>query len=184
MATRVVLVIGALALALGACGDDDDGGDVSEAEQPYVDALIASAAEDEGEDIQLDEAQAECLAPKWVSILDVDRLEEAGIEPDELAEDDLEFSELGLSESDGEAMFDALGECDVDLRESFIEGMLADSDLSEEDRACLDEAFDDDLLRRILVAAFVRGEDALEQDDEIMGDVFAVFAECPGAAAD
>ena len=81
-------------------------------------------------------------------------------------------------------MFDALGECDVDLRESFLAGMTEDSDLSDEDRECLDEAFDDDLLRRILVTAFVQGDDALEQDEELMGEMFAVFAECPGAVAD
>ena len=184
MATRVVLVIGALALVLGACGDDDDGGDVSEEEQPYVDALVESAAEDDGEDLQLDEAQAECLAPEWVSILGVDRLEAAGIEPGDLAADDLDFAELDLSEADGEAMLDALDECDVDMREIFLSGMTEDSELSEEDRACLDEAFDDDLLRRILVTSLVEGEDALDQDEDLMGEVFAVFAECPGAVPD
>ena len=186
MRTRVVLAVGALALAATACGDDDDsdGGDVSEEEQPYVDALIESAAEDEGEDVELNEAQAECLAPKWVSILGADRLEEAGISPDELADDDdLDFSELGLAESDGEALYDALGECDVDFRETFIAGMTEDSDVSDEDRECLDEELDDDLLRRMLVTAFVDGEDALESDEDLMGDLFAVFAECPGVAA-
>ena len=49
---------------------------------------------------------------------------------------------------------------------------------------CLDEALDDDLLRRILVTTFVEGDDALEQDEELMGELFAVFAECPGAATD
>ena len=38
--------------------------------------------------------------------------------------------------------------------------------------------------RRILVTTFVQGEDALDQDEEIIGELFAVFAECPGAARD
>ena len=167
---------------MSACGDDDGGDDVSEEERPYVDALIADAAEDEGDDMELNEAQAECLAPRWVSILGVERLEAAGIDPDELADDDLDFSELGLSESDGEAMFDALEECDVDIRESFLAGMTEESDMSDDDRQCLDEALDDDLLRRLLVTTFVEGDDAFEQNEELMGEMFAVFSECPGAA--
>ena len=188
MATRVVLVIGALALALGACGDDDDGGsEVSEAEQPYVDALIESAAEesdDEDDEFDLDEEQAECVAPAWVGIIGADRLEEAGVEPDELPEDDFDFSTLGLTQEDGEAMYDALGECGVEVRDAFIAGLAEDESLSDEDRQCVDEAFDEDLLRRIIVTGFVEGEEALDQDEELMGEVFAVFAECPGAAPD
>ena len=120
MATRVVLVIGALALALGACGDDDDGGDVSEEEQPYVDALVESAAEDEATSSSSTRRRPSASRRGGSSILGVDRLEEAGDRrPRSFADDDLDFSDARPdARTDGEAMYDALGECDVDVRES------------------------------------------------------------------
>ena len=184
MATRVVLAVGVIALALSACGDDDDdGGDVSEEEQPYVDAFVESAANADEDDLQLSSTQAECFGARFVDIVGVDRLEEAGVTPGDFGdESDFDFSAIGLTEDEGGEIYDAFGECDVDIREEFITSLGADEELSEEDRDCVAEAFDDDLLRRILVTTFVEGEDALEADDELMGDVFAVFAECPGAA--
>ena len=57
--------------------------------------------------------------------------------------------------------------------------------MSDEDRECVDGAFDEDLLRRMLVTDVRRrAMKAFEQDEEIMSDLFAVFSECPGAAPD
>jgi hypothetical protein len=185
MGTRVVLALGALTLVLGACGDDDDGGggDISEEAQPYVDAFVEDAADADEDDLQISPEQAECFGARFVEIVGVDRLEEAGVTPDDFGgESDLDFSEIGLTEDEGGEIYDAFGACDVDIRAEFISSLGADDELSEEDRECVAEAFDDDLLRRILVTTMVEGEDALEADNELMGDVFAVFAECPGAA--
>jgi hypothetical protein len=181
MRTRVVLA--ALAVALGACGDDDDGGEVSEEAQPYVDAFVDSAANAEEDELQLSSEQAECFGTRFVEIVGVDRLEDAGVTPDDFGDDsDMDFSELGLTEDEGGEIYDAFGECDVDIRQEFLASLGADEELSDEDRECVADAFDEDLLRRILVTTFVEGEDALENDEELMSDVFAVFAECPGAA--
>ena len=63
-----------------------------------------------------------------------------------------------------------------------VASMSEDSDLSDEDRECLADAFDDDLLRRLMVTALTQGEEALQADEELMGDLFGVVAECPGVA--
>ena len=53
MLTRVGWWLGMLAFALGACGGDDDG-DVSDDEQPYVDAFVESATTADEDELQLD----------------------------------------------------------------------------------------------------------------------------------
>jgi hypothetical protein len=184
MRTRVVLA--ALAIALVGCGDDDDsgGGDVSEEEQPYVDAFVEDAADADEEDLQISPEQAECFGARFVSIVGVDRLEEAGVTPEEFGgESDLDFSTLGLSEDEGGEIYDAFADCDVDIRAELLRSMGAD-DMAEEDRECMADAFDDDLLRRMMITTFVEGEEALDADDELRGELFAVFAECPGAIPD
>ena len=167
-----------------ASGDVPDS-DVSEEEQPYVDAFVESAANVDEGDLQISPAEAECFGARFVDVVGIDRLEEAGITPEDLAADtDFDFSAIGLTEQEGGEIYDAFGSCDVEIREEFLQSLNADNSISEEDQECLAEAFDEDLLRRIFVTTFVEGEDALDQDEELMGEVFAVFAQCPGAAPD
>jgi hypothetical protein len=173
---------GALALLAGACGDDDDDGGAS-SDDPYVQALAQSMREDP-DDLQLDQEQADCLAPRFVEILDPARLEEAGITPEQLADDDDAIVQLGMSEEEGGQMYDALGECDVDARALFLEGMTEDSGMSEEDRACLEEAIDDDFIRQLVAITLTQGEDALDGNDELTSQLMSTFAECPGALPD
>ena len=178
------------ALVLGACGDDDDaggsdggGGDVSEEEQPYVDAMVTNF-QDSDEELTMSEEQAQCVAPRWMDAIGLERLQEAGIEPADIESDDegTELTSLGLDEEAGGELYDAFGACDVDVKALFVESLAQDSGLSDEDRECVEENFDDDLLRRVMVASLTQGEEALQQDEELTSDIFAVFAECPGAA--
>ena len=69
--------------------------------------------------------QAECLAPTWIEIIGVDRLQEEGITSDDSSELDVDFADLGLSEDEGNAMYDTFGECDIDFRELFISSMTS-----------------------------------------------------------
>jgi hypothetical protein len=187
MTRKAIVGISAVMALFTACGgDDDDGGsdDVSEDAQPYVDALIASAADQEPGDLQFAEGQVECVAPRWIEVFDPARLEEAGITPEELASSDDLPAELDLTEEDGAALYDAMVECEVDLRGEFVDSIASDSELSEEDRACLEEQFDDELLRRLFVVVLSQGEDALQSDEALMSEMFSVFSECPGAVPD
>jgi hypothetical protein len=189
MTRRLALLVGAAAILLAAgCGDDDDDGDagdveVSDEAQPYVDAMAEGmvSSDDEG-DLQLDQEQADCLAPRWVETIGVERLQGAGLEPDDFADDgDPDLSSLGLSEEEGGELYDAFGACDIDLKAEFIRSFTADQDLSDEDAECLGDAFSDDFLRRIMVTSLVEGDDALEEDQELTGELLSVFSECPGA---
>ncbi|HET6835927.1 MAG TPA: hypothetical protein VFH30_18845, partial [Acidimicrobiales bacterium] len=89
---RRILVVVAVSLLLGACGDDDDeatpatlaedahGGDAD----AYVEAVIASWNET-GVELPLDETQATCVVTGIVDVVGVAALTEAGISPDEFA---------------------------------------------------------------------------------------------------
>jgi hypothetical protein len=184
---QVVAVLAVGLVALAGCGDDDDaggdGGDVSAEEQPYVDAMVTSFQQGDEDELTLTAEQSECVAPRWVDTIGVERFEDAGIEPADISDDgDDELSDLGLDEEQGGELYDAFGACDVDVKGLFIESLAGEQDLAEEDRDCLAENFDDDLLRRVMVVSLTGGDDALQGDEELTSDLFAVFAECPGAA--
>ena len=191
--TLALLTVAAVAVGIGGCGGDDDddaSGDgddveVSEDAQPYVDAMIESFDNSDPDELQIDREQAQCLAPRWVEAIGPERLAEAGIEPEDFSSDqDVDLSTVGLTEDDGNEMYDAFEACGIDIKNVFVQSMATDEELSAEDAECLEGAVDDDLLRRILVTTFVEGEDALDQDEELTGELFAVFAECPGAAGE
>lgn len=179
----VLVALGAL--ALGACGDDDDsgggGGDVSAEARPYVDALVASMQSGGEGEWSLTDEQAKCVAPRWINTIGVDTLKDAGVEPEDIGDDaGSDLDDLNLTEDQGNRLYDAFGECDVDIAAAFTASLGDDDSLSEEDRECVAEAFDDDVLRRIMVTAITKGDEGLDQDQELLGELFAVFAKCPG----
>jgi hypothetical protein len=149
--------------------------------QAYVDAMIESFDNSDPDELQIDREQAQCLAPRWVEAIGADRLAEAGVEPRDFAEEgNVDLATVGLTDNDGNAMYDAFGECDIDIKTLFVESFSADRNVSEEDQDCLADAMSDDLLRRIMVTTFIEGEEALNQNEELSGELFAVFSECPG----
>jgi hypothetical protein len=149
--------------------------------QAYVDAMIESFDNSDPDELQINREQAQCLAPLWVEAIGVDRLAAAGVEPRDFAEEgDVDLTTVGLTDNDGNAMYDAFGECDIDVKTLFVESFSADRDVSEADQDCLADAMSDDLLRRIMVITFVEGEEALNQNEDLSGELFGVFAECPG----
>jgi hypothetical protein len=162
-------------------GDADDDGE-SVDEDDYVDAMIDSFDASDPDELQIDRGQAECLAPQWIEIIGVERMQENGIEPDDLREDsvDVELTEIGLTEDDGNALYDTFSDCDIDIRQIFIDSMSADADdeFTDEQRDCIGESFDDDVLRRIMVTTLIEGDDALDEDDELTGEIFALIGEC------
>jgi hypothetical protein len=163
----VLLTIAALAVAGTACSDDGGGGGLTAEEQAYVDAMVAAADEDEdGESDLLDiagEDETRCFASEWITIIGVDRLEAAGIDPEEFAGDDVSFEELGLERDEADELIDAFGSCDIDLRDAMIDSMVADAGDSDVMRGCLEAGLTDESVRALMVAAFTEGEDALEE---------------------
>lgn len=161
----VFAVTCSLALVAAGCGGDDGGsgggGDVSDEAQPYVDALATNLRSNEPGELALDDGQADCVAPQWIDIAQVDRLEEAGINPSDLEADaDEEIADLSLSEDEARQMVGVLGDCDLDLREEFLNALGDDDSLTEPQQTCLADAIDDQLIEDFLVAT-------ISQDDPL-----------------
>jgi hypothetical protein len=194
--TLALLIAGAAVVLATACGDDDDDGAAVTTSgtssgtagtagaadaQAYVDAMIESFDNSDPDELQIDREQAQCLAPQWVETIGVDRLAAAGIEPQDFAEEgNVDLTAVELTEEDGNAMYDAMADCDIDVRSIFIGSLTTGASLSEEDIQCVDDAIDDDLLRRIMVTVLVEGDDGLNQDQELAGEMVDSLGECPG----
>lgn len=168
--TAVLVTV--LAFAATACGDDDGGGgEVSAEAQPYVDAMkesMRTSNQEDDSDFQLSDGQIDCLAPRWINTFGVDRLEEQGVTAEDIAADtDMEFTDLDLTEDEGGALYDAFGECDVNLSEIMLEEMAADEDMTEAAKTCMEGIFTDENLRKLMVSSMVNGEDAMEDDPEL-----------------
>jgi hypothetical protein len=182
---RTMLAVAVLVMAaLGAaCGDDDDGGggeSSSDEGQEYVDAIVAS-----NDDSELTDEENECFARAFVDAVGVEQLQGA-VTPDEIREDpESSPSEFGLTLDDDEAdaFWEDVNEC-MDVRAAFVEGLTEGEDMSQETVYCLEDAIDDDLLKRVLVTSLMEGEDALQQDQELMSDLIGVLGDCPGAVTE
>jgi hypothetical protein len=72
----------------------------------------------------------------------------------------------------------------MDVRAAFIEGLTEGEDMSDETVDCLEDAIDDDLVKRVLVTSLIEGEDALQADQDLMSDLIGVLSECPGAVSE
>jgi hypothetical protein len=179
---RLLMVSALLATGVVACADEADsaGGARSEEGQEYVDAIAETS-----DDGTITDEENECFARSFVDAVGVDELQEA-VTPEEITESpDSSPADLGITLDDdqADAFWDDVNRC-MDVKELFIEGIAEGEALSDDDKACLEDAFDDDLVKEIMVGVLVEGEDSFEGDDELMGDLFAVFSECPGAVPD
>lgn len=180
--TTLVVTLAAISVFGAACGDDDDsagsGGDSGSDEgREYVDAIVAS-----GDDSELTDEENECFARAFVDAVGVDQLQGA-VSPDEIRDNpDSSPSEFGLTLDDAQAdaFWDDINEC-MDVRAAFIESLTSGEDVPDETVECLEGAIDDDLLKRLLITSLMEGDDALEEDEDLMGDLVGVFSECPGA---
>ena len=178
-------------------GDDDDddgedaetttteaggGGGGDSSRDASGDARSASLPADDT-DMGLSRDQAECVGESWVDIFGADRLSAAGITPDDIRNDtdDAPMSDLGLSASEAEGLVDTFGSCGIDLTKAMVDSMAEDQTLTPEDRACLENAFNEDFLRRLFVVTLTEGDDAVENDPELLNEMMAALFACPGA---
>jgi hypothetical protein len=164
-----------------ACGDDDgggSGGDSGSAEgEEYVDAIVASNTETE-----LTDEENECFARAFVDAVGVEELQGA-VSPDEIrANPESTPQEFGITLDDdqADAFWNDVNEC-MDVRAAFVEGITEGENLSEETVNCLEDAIDDDLLKRVLVTSLIEGDEALDEDEELMRDLIGALSQCPEA---
>jgi hypothetical protein len=180
LAVTTVLICGLAA----ACGDDDGGGSGGESGssegQEYVDAIVAS-----NDASELTDEQNECFARAFVDAVGVEQLQGA-VSPDEIrANPETTPQEFGITLDDdqADAFWNDVNEC-MDVRAAFVEGMTEGEDVSEETVNCLEDAIDDDLLKRVMVTSLMEGDEALDQDEELMSDLIGVLSDCPGAVSE
>jgi len=185
--TVVVLAVGALAMSAAACGGDDDddagGGDVSAEAQPYVDAIGAQFRTGDESELQLSQEQADCVAPRWVDAIGVDTFEAEGVTPEEITdESEDELPTLGLDESQGNALYDAFEDCDVDVPALLLDSIVAGGDIDDATRDCLQDALDGDLVRSLMVAVVTQGDDALSEDEALAEEFSGALDGCAPTA--
>ena len=181
LAVTMVVMCG---LPAAACGDDDGGGSGGESGsaegQEYVDAIVAS-----NDGPELTDEENECFARAFVDAVGVEELQGA-VSPDEIranpATTPQEFG-ITLDADQADALWNDVNEC-MDVRAAFVEGMTEGEDVSEEAVNCLEDAIDDDLLKRVMVTSLMEGDEALDQDEELMSDLIGVLSECPGAVSE
>lgn len=180
----VAFAVVALLAACGASGDDEadsttsgpatstttiDGSEPSPAgdEGDYADALVtglASGELDAGQLVVTDD-EARCIAPKWISIIGVDALVDAGVAPEDLEDNSFDFPALGLDTDQGGEMVDVFADCDVEVYDKLYQALSVD--LDETQAKCLRKELDDDLARDFLVEALVNTDLPADLQDEL-----------------
>lgn len=183
MRTTARFTFGLLAVAgLLVTGCGDDGGDgaseeVSAEAEPFVEAMKESMRGAEDDELQLSDEQVDCLAPRVINAIGMDRIEASGVTPEELGSDsDIDFSDMDITEDVGNAIYDSFGDCDVNLRDVMLESFAAGGEMPAEATACIEDVLTDDNLRTLMVSMMVNGEDAMASDPALegfMGDLTA-----------
>lgn len=122
-------------------------------------------------DFPLDRAQAECIIPRWVAAIGVDRFEAGGVAPTELvlgrdgADDYLDtIDKIGDAES-ARGMVDALEPCGLDLV-TYVAGVIAgDEGATAEQQACFTKNLPLEAVEASLMAA-IDGDDSTSSELE------------------
>jgi hypothetical protein len=135
------------------------------------------------EDLPLDEDEAECFAARFVSIIGVDALEDAGIEPEDFGDEDFDLNEADLEfdEDQGRELADGFGECGVSMAELLVASIEGEgTELSDDARDCLEENIDEDAFGEFFAQAFADPE-AFEDEppEEFVSMFFQLAADCP-----
>jgi hypothetical protein len=119
-----------------------------------ADAYAASLAkgltqvESSGAELRVSAEEADCVAPRWIEVIGLDRLGDRGVAPADLEDPDFDFPGLGLSDDDGLGMVDAFTDCGVDLYQQFTDVLAEGLDATQ--KACLERELTDDLARTFL----------------------------------
>ena len=138
--------------------DGDDDGSASGSEQDYVDALVSTFdEEEEGEVFSQDQVQ--CLAERWVGEIGVDRFQDAGISPADIADDDSVLDSMNLDEATARKMVAGFEDCDINLRDLMLD-QVASQGIDDDQRQCLESVFTEDAIAESFVQDIIGNDDA------------------------
>lgn len=176
---RVAALAAAAALLAAACGDDDSGSgpELNDREAAYADAIAQTYQESSEAPAEVSDEQASCIASSIVSVVGVERFEDADVEPEDISADiDLDETFGGLGEEEATDIGGAIGDC-IDLQQLVIDGI--GTDLPDEAVECLRENLDEEVIQEFVVASLVAGGDEVSSD--VQTRMLSVLQECPEA---
>jgi hypothetical protein len=146
-------------------------GDTSET--AYLAALEQGFASDD----EFPADKAGCAAQAMVDAVGVDTFVQNGVSPDDLSDEgDLEL-DFALSEQQARDLVDGLDDC-VDLGALMAQGFADDSDLTDEQKACLERELTTEVVKNFMVRILTTPPDDPEAGFEVFEEIFTVMADC------
>ena len=158
MKIRTLGAVAVLALALTACGGDDEA-----ASKAIADSIMDS----NDETFEVTQEQADCVGDGFVDEIGTDQLVEYGIITEDLKTDST-IDSVEMSKDDAQSAADVMQDC-ADIKEIFSGAM---GELPAEAKECIDGKLTDDVLNKFLVAVFSNDQEAGTQE------LTAALAEC------
>lgn len=134
-----LVAAGALALSfsLTACGGSGDDAKAAE-------AISQSMMESSDDEFTVDEKQADCVGEGMVDKIGVDKLKSYGMLNDDLTVDD-SVTDVTMEEADADNAAAVIIGC-VDAQAMMAEQFAADDTMTDEQKECVSDAFDDEAL--------------------------------------
>jgi len=146
---RAVAIVAVLGVGVAACGDDDDSS--SGASNAYAEALAAGYKADPA--IPFSDDEADCMAREFVGAVGGEAaFEAAGVSVDDINGRDNPLRLVDPSDAQAHAAGGAFRTCGV----SVVDMLFEPGRLSDDERACIDEA----LTAEVIGAAFVAEPEA------------------------
>lgn len=161
--TQALVLAGALAITLSACGGgaDDDA--------RAAEAISQSMQDASDEDFTVDETQGDCVGEGLVDRIGVDKLTDYGLLSDDLTVDE-DVTDVTMEQADADSAADVFVSC-LDAEKMMSEELAAGEDLTEEQQACIAEVLDEDALQGMFSLIFQGKED--EATGELMGPLMS-----------
>ncbi|WP_162598736.1 hypothetical protein [Nocardioides gilvus] len=158
MSLRSLWVLPLLVVLLSACGGESEG----DRKDKYIDTMASSLASN---DMGVNEAKGRCIGSKFVDTVGTDRLQEAyGLSRFATEAGTLEYPELNLTQSEGQAIYDHFGGCGVDMRQLLfaefsdpesLGELAAIPEISEGASTCVEKAGTPENMKAIFVSMIV-----------------------------
>jgi len=129
--------------------------------RPYLDGLVTNFVEGGRLAVRLDTEPAECVAERWVAVLEPARLEAGGVTGPAMADITLDLlrQAVDIDAPRAASMIDGFADCDASYEEAFLESLLVVDQVSLRQQVCLANALPDDVVASI-TEALLAGEEA------------------------
>lgn len=178
----LVIGVGVVLVGFLAACSSDSGSGTSTANSPYGDAIAETLQADP--EVPFTTAQTDCLGQQFAQIIGDDRFQAAGIEPEDISTSNGP-SDLGIefNEADSEALAATFGECDIDVRALFLEGLTQGEEIPQEVVDCIEREVDAEAIESLLASTIVGNQEPNEDAIfEILGPCMEEIMALEGAS--